>query len=772
MAEVSGLITVDKFVRKLLHKKRVGNEEYLRYLTIIADGLQKLNFQYIGSSKTSLLEVNTDAKIVSYPGDYVNYVSLSVEDSAGKMWTFTRDDGIILNIVKGESSPSEGLPEATEENSFLVWGLTSWIQKTVAQVKTILGFGDTVVVGHLYEDQPFVYAGKKVEIISPYVTKQNVYKGQLHCHTTGSDGVDTPTALLTAYKNAGYSFVVITDHDYLTAHTEVEGILHIPGVEESEPTGHIVSINPTSQKTQTDSQEVIDAIINDGGIPIMAHPNLPSAGWSDVELESIKGYFGVEVYNGYTSENETRFCYTNPYYAYVKDTEYAVSINLTDLGTDSGLPVFTIREGGTLISTLEVAWGLNEFIYKAPSSFNGRIWIHAFAENGGANFSVEVEVIETIDNVIEGWLNTECSNAFSPFTTAGSDITSAVRNNDIAETSCVYAENKWDTILSKYIKSYATAVDDCHNVSIATFNKGWVHVFADNLTLESIVESLKRGNFYASTGPSLSVLLSKRTITATTDSLSTITWIGSGGSTLRSTSNATTDSYTIIGNEVYVRIKITRNSDSKNAWSNPIYVYLAPTSELSKGGLIRGNTYMTGNTYFTGKVGIGTITPAKKLDVNGGEIRVKSTATGFGNGGLQLIQSADTTCWQIQPSHNSLYFGLNDIAKVQMSTAAVDLLADSVILDLSSETGVKQIKTGGTTNLALSPGGDVGIGTTTCTEKLEVNGSVNLPLGATYKINGMSIVPAGVTKTINFNDGTNSHTVVINNGLITSWDVS
>jgi len=96
MPEVSGLITLDALVRKLLVKKRRGNELYLRYLQVLADGMQELNQHYMGAVKTSTLEVNTLNKTVSYPDDYVNYVSLSIDDGKGRMWTFTKDGELLI----------------------------------------------------------------------------------------------------------------------------------------------------------------------------------------------------------------------------------------------------------------------------------------------------------------------------------------------------------------------------------------------------------------------------------------------------------------------------------------------------------------------------------------------------------------------------------------------------------------------------------------------------------------------------------------------------
>lgn len=38
-------------------------------------------------------------------------------------------------------------------------------------------------------------------------------RGNLHAHTTFSDGVRTPAALLAEYESRGYDFLAITDHD-------------------------------------------------------------------------------------------------------------------------------------------------------------------------------------------------------------------------------------------------------------------------------------------------------------------------------------------------------------------------------------------------------------------------------------------------------------------------------------------------------------------------------------------------------------------------------
>ena len=137
-----------------------------------------------------------------------------------------------------------------------------------------------------------------IEFENPYVEKASVYKGQLHCHTTNSDGVQSPLEVVEAYKNAGYDFMAITDHDYVTPDQGVEGILFITGNEVSSTLGHITTINVSSIAPSRKAQEVVDWTKNQGGLVWLAHPNYDdNFGWTIREISSVTEYHGIEVYN-------------------------------------------------------------------------------------------------------------------------------------------------------------------------------------------------------------------------------------------------------------------------------------------------------------------------------------------------------------------------------------------------------------------------------------------------------------------------------------------
>src|SRR5687767_13976465 len=46
--------------------------------------------------------------------------------------------------------------------------------------------------------------------------KLNWYKGNTHAHTLNSDGDSTPDDVVKWYREHGYNFLVLTDHNYLT----------------------------------------------------------------------------------------------------------------------------------------------------------------------------------------------------------------------------------------------------------------------------------------------------------------------------------------------------------------------------------------------------------------------------------------------------------------------------------------------------------------------------------------------------------------------------
>ena len=146
------------------------------------------------------------------------------------------------------------------------------------------------------------------------------FKGNLHTHTLNSDGDSTPDDVVRWYRERGYHFVTLTDHNYLTSvdglnalHGADEKFLVMKGEEVTDRFGtkpvHIngfapdVFIKPTGGHSVVDmAQRMIDAIRGAGAAPSVNHPNF---GWaiSAEELLQLQRTRLFEVFNGHPLVN-------------------------------------------------------------------------------------------------------------------------------------------------------------------------------------------------------------------------------------------------------------------------------------------------------------------------------------------------------------------------------------------------------------------------------------------------------------------------------------
>jgi len=151
-------------------------------------------------------------------------------------------------------------------------------------------------------------------IVPSFLHAQNLFwfKGNTHCHTTNSDGDETPENVVKWYKNHGYHFLVITDHDLLTDIQPLDlnkkdGFLLIAGEEISDSfNGVPIHLNalhiketivPQRGNSKVETlQNNIDAIVRGGGIATINHPNWRWA-FTDVEMSQLKNVFLFELYN-------------------------------------------------------------------------------------------------------------------------------------------------------------------------------------------------------------------------------------------------------------------------------------------------------------------------------------------------------------------------------------------------------------------------------------------------------------------------------------------
>jgi hypothetical protein len=143
-------------------------------------------------------------------------------------------------------------------------------------------------------------------VFNPFHAPGPFLKGNLHLHTTQSDGRLEPQEAIDLYRDAGYDFLAITDHNRLTLTSglDTRGITLLPGMEldqgrgELEQTVHIVAIGMETslEVPQTRSlQSAITYISARSKFCFIAHPNWSSLTYRD--LLGAKGHVGLEVFN-------------------------------------------------------------------------------------------------------------------------------------------------------------------------------------------------------------------------------------------------------------------------------------------------------------------------------------------------------------------------------------------------------------------------------------------------------------------------------------------
>ena len=155
---------------------------------------------------------------------------------------------------------------------------------------------------------------------SPQALKPSWFKGNLHTHTLNSDGDSTPDDVVTWYRERGYQFLVLTDHNYLTSVTGLNALhgaddkfLVVKGEEVTDRFGdkpiHVNGLDvdrlvqPPGGKSVVDMvQRMVDAIRDARGVPSINHPNF---GWaiSPDELGQIQRTKLFEVFNGHPTVN-------------------------------------------------------------------------------------------------------------------------------------------------------------------------------------------------------------------------------------------------------------------------------------------------------------------------------------------------------------------------------------------------------------------------------------------------------------------------------------
>jgi hypothetical protein len=165
-----------------------------------------------------------------------------------------------------------------------------------------------------------VAAARRPEAQTPAAGTARWYKGNTHTHTLNSDGDSTPDEVVRWYREHGYNFLVLTDHNYLTSvdglnavHGAADKFIVVRGEEvtstASSKAVHVNGLNleslvkqSTSASVVTATQENVDGIRRANGVPHINHPNFTWAMTPD-DLMQVQRTRLFEIFNGHPQVN-------------------------------------------------------------------------------------------------------------------------------------------------------------------------------------------------------------------------------------------------------------------------------------------------------------------------------------------------------------------------------------------------------------------------------------------------------------------------------------
>jgi hypothetical protein len=149
---------------------------------------------------------------------------------------------------------------------------------------------------------------------------QRWFKGNTHTHTLQSDGDSTPEEVVKWYRDSGYNFLFITDHERITPVDDLNKSFGQPGAfivlvgqevtdRLNKKPYHVNGLGVSAVTMPNHGTSIvrnvqlnIDGIRKAGGVPQVNHPNF---GWALTanDIRDLKNVNLVEIFNGHPLVN-------------------------------------------------------------------------------------------------------------------------------------------------------------------------------------------------------------------------------------------------------------------------------------------------------------------------------------------------------------------------------------------------------------------------------------------------------------------------------------
>lgn len=345
-------------------------------------------------------------------------------------------------------------------------------------------------------------------LMAPAASDAAWFRGNTHAHTINSDGNASPDFVVRWYREHGYQFVVLTDHDYLTDAAPLQAMFGAEGQFLVIPGEELTQMVPGNDAKPA------------GGGSRAAHVTAINISRAVVPAGEDLGVMGRKAPPGTTMAQT----FTDNL-ALIRDAGGIGQINHPNFMWSVGVEDMAQLPDGTLFEV-----------------WNG----HPLINNLGGTSDAGHRALST--------------------------------------------EGIWDTLLTRGKRLWGVASDDSHdyhdleNADSPRPGRGWIVVRADRLAPDTIADSLRRGDFYSSTGITLvDIVAGERQLEIEifpgtrfgnrmirTDSRYLTRFIGKGGRVLAEMPGSKVR-YSFRGDEGYVRAVIT-DANGNRAWTQPVFL--------------------------------------------------------------------------------------------------------------------------------------------------------------------------------------------------------
>jgi len=375
------------------------------------------------------------------------------------------------------------------------------------------------------------------------------YRGNLHTHSFWSDGNDYPEVITAWYKQHGYHFLAISDHNTLQ-----EGQKWV-----------------TVDSTDYDHYLRYVRLFGDQWVEVI--PLADSLSDGDADLWRVR----LKTMSEYRSlfEESGKFLLIKSEEISDRFEKKPLHVNATNIQT-----LLLPQRGADVVEVLQ---NNVDAILDQRTTTGKPILPHINHPNFGYAISPDELAAVNGDNFFEVYNGHPLVHNAGDSTHASTDAT-------------------WDYVLTKRVLEdgalfYGLAVDDAHhyskfNVTRANPGRGWVMVHATELTPAAIISALESGDFYASTGVVLDsiwhtgkkyglAIQPRPGVQYTTQFIVTLADYPEEPGIVRATSTGLAVEYNIRGDELYVRAKVESSRLKENpgtpgeleqAWVQPVKV--------------------------------------------------------------------------------------------------------------------------------------------------------------------------------------------------------